>query len=149
MNRARWTFVGVLALVTGVLPALLARPASADRPFDLRSLHGIYIGGLVEVRLPPVGTEPLEYCDTSGTLAFDGMGSGTSSLTRRCSITGTVTDVLTFMYSVAPDGSAEILFSSGEGGRFRLAQGGQLAFISAVGDFDASVLVHNGVFARR
>lgn len=150
MKRTHWIFVGAVAIVTGVLPAALARPASAVRPFDLRSLHGVYIGGMVEVRHAPWwSTEPLEYCDASGTFAFDGAGGGSSSLTRRCSISGTKRDDLLLTYTVAPDGFAQISFSSGEGGGFRLALGGQMAFMSAAEGDDANVLVHNAVFAKR
>jgi hypothetical protein len=149
MNRNRTIVLAVFALMGGMLLSGATRPASAERPFNLRSLHGTYIGGLVEVRLPPIGTTPMEYCDTEGTLIFDGAGGGFSHITRRCNYEGTVTDVLTFTYSVSADGNADILFSSGARGHFRLAQGGALAFKTAVGDPDANVLVHNGVFARQ
>lgn len=152
MNRNRSILLGVMAVSSALLVTVVARPASAERPFNVRSLHGTYIGGLVEVRLPPVGTEPLEYCDTAGTLIFDGVGGGLSDITRRCSLSAEpVRDQLAFTYTVSPDGIAELFFigSGDERGRFRLAQGGALAFITAVGDPDATVLVHNGVFARQ
>jgi hypothetical protein len=56
---------------------------------------------------------------------------------------------LTLTYKVASDGSASILFSSGTPGRFQLALNGDVAFITAAGDPDPVVLVHQGHFARR
>src|SRR5262245_52377236 len=106
--------------VTGVVTLVAVNSARAQRPFDLRSLQGTYVGGLIEVRQDPVRTGPIEYCDSAGTFTFSGKGTGTSSLTRRCSLAGTVVDTLTFTYTVAPDGVANIKFSSGEAGRFRL-----------------------------
>jgi hypothetical protein len=93
MNRNGSILLCVMTLTAATLVSVVARPASAERPFNLRSLHGTY--------------------------------------------------------SVSPDGMADVVFSSGEGGRFRLAHGGTLAFITAVGDSDPTVLVHNGVFARQ
>lgn len=149
MNRNRTIFLGAFVLAAGILVSLVARPASAERPFNLRSMHGTYVGGMIEVRLPPSGTGPLEYCDIGGTLIFDGAGGGFSHITRRCSIEGTVTDVLSFTYAVSTDGIADLLFSSGTPGQFRLAQGGAIAFINSVGSSDATVLVQNGTFARQ
>ena len=149
MTNNRMLIPAVFVLVAGTLLTVLARPAAAARGYTVRSLDGTYVGGLVEVRLPSLATDPLEYCDMAGTIVFDGAGNGTSDITRRCSLSGEVTDGLSLTYSVSPDGTADLLFSSGTAGRFKLAQGGQIAFITSVGSSDSTVLVQNGVFARQ
>lgn len=149
MRRYRWFAVAALALASGALLVIQARPAAAQRPFDLRSVNGTYIGSVVEIRQDPAGAGPIEYCDLSGTIVFDGVGHGTSDITRRCSIEGTVTAAETLTYAVGSDGTLDIAFSSGDAGRARLADGGRLAFVSAVGDPDARILVRSGLFARR
>jgi hypothetical protein len=149
MSRHRWFAVAGVALASAVLLASLVRPAAAQRPFSIRSLNGTYIGSVVEIRQDPAGVGPIEYCDISGTIVFDGAGSGTSDITRRCSIAGTVTDAETLTYVVGSDGSLDIAFSSGDAGHARLADAGRLAFVSAVGDPDARILVRSGVFAKR
>jgi hypothetical protein len=147
MARTRLLAIGVAAAALAVLLTVLARPASADRPFDERSLNGTYVGGLVEIR-QETALDPVEYCDESGTLTFDGHGNGSSNITRRCSLEGTVTDPLTLTYTVNASGGVHIFFSSGEEGTAQLAEGGQIGFVSAVGDADARIFVRHGAFAN-
>ena len=148
MKRQVW-MAAALIVAGSVVIVVSSRSAAAQRPFDVRSLQGTYVGGLIEVRQDPVKTGPIEYCDSAGTFTFSGKGDGTSSLTRRCSLAGTVVDKLKFTYTVTPEGVGHIKFSSGEAGRFQLALGGQVAFITAANDPDNRILVHQGHWVRQ
>jgi hypothetical protein len=122
-------------------------PASST--FGLGSLTGTYVGVLIEIRQDPVGTGPIEYCDVSGVVTFDGAGNGTSDMTRRCSLDGTDVDHETLTYTVSPEGKLAIAFSSGSSGVATLALGGQLAYVSAVDDPDVRIFTRTGSFARQ
>ena len=147
-NRTRWIVVVVLLAIVGGAVAALARPAM-DRVYSDRSLDGTYIGAFTEIRQDPPGIGSIEFCDMLGTMTFDGHGSGTSSLVRKCSLSGTVIDTDTLTYSVVADGAVTLNFSSGGSGDGRLAQGGDIGFVTSVNDTDARILVRNGSFARR
>jgi hypothetical protein len=147
-NWTRWIVVVVLAIVGGGAVAALARPAM-DRPYSDRSLDGTYIGAFIEIRQDPAGVGPFEFCDMSGTFTFDGAGTGTSSLVRKCSLSGTVIDNDTLTYAVASDGAVTLNFSSGASGDARLAQDGAIGFVTSINDTDARILVRNGSFAKR
>ena len=147
-NGTRWIVVVVSAIVVGGAVAALARP-SMDRLYSDRSLDGTYIGAFIEIRQDPVGVGPLEFCDMSGTMTFDGHGTGTSALVRKCSLSGTVVDNDTLTYAVASDGAVTLSFSSGASGDARLAQDGEIGFITSINDTDARILVRNGSFAKR
>ncbi len=78
--------------------------------FSNKDLRGDYLVTLLEVRLtfvPPSTTPALNFCENAGTVSFDGAGTVTINLIKRCSIPGTFTspDVATMTYSVNPDGS--------------------------------------------
>lgn len=149
MYRRHWFAFAAIGLASALLITVLVRPAGAEKPFGVKSVNGAYVGGVVEIRQDPAAVGPIEYCDVSGTLVFDGAGNGTSDVTRRCSIEGTVAAVETFTYVVGSDGSLDIAFSSGDEAHARLADAGRLAVVSAVGDPDLRILVRSGVFARR
>jgi hypothetical protein len=143
-----WQSVVACTVLGAGLIGFLARPASAGRPYNLRSFSGTYKGSAVEIRQDP--GSPVEYCDIEGSFTPDGRGNGELDLTRQCSITGMFHHVLTFVYTVSPEGQMIFIDSLGDGGRAQLVDDGNSAITSTARDVprDPVVFVRHGVFTR-
>lgn len=87
--------VVLVFLVTGL-------PAHADKTYSEKDLKGTYYFNMVQIRQDE--TIEVDYCDSYGTMTFDGAGGATSSGTRKCSVTGSVTDSNDFTYTVSTTG---------------------------------------------
>jgi len=94
------------AFLAGLALLLVTCPALAKKPFTNASLTGDYFFILSQVRTEFVGgVATTNYCDSAGTITFDGAGGATVTEVRRCSVTGTVTETNTLFYTVNADGS--------------------------------------------
>lgn len=76
--------------------------------YSNRDLNGEYIFNLVEVRTETFPIPGTNYCDHTGVVNFDGVSAATVTDTRRCSLTGLVTEAALLTYSVNCDGSLTI-----------------------------------------
>ena len=82
------------------------RASAAGRTFTDKVLSGVYKFHILEVRLTETGE--FDFCDETGTAIFDGMGNGTVSATRRCSLPPRVEDDTgDLTYVVFPDGQVD------------------------------------------
>jgi len=105
-----------LTLMVGfsaALPLLNLASAVAGGGYSARDLSGVYVFNLAEIRIEydyssGVPVPVTDYCDHSGTLNADGVGTMIVSDTRRCSFTGLITKTDSLIYSVNPDGSVLI-----------------------------------------
>jgi hypothetical protein len=145
----RWQHIIVGAVLAAGLIGLLARTASADRPYSVRSFVGTYRGSALEIRQDDP-LSPVEYCDMEGSFTPDGAGNGSFDITRRCSIEGTIHDALTFTYEVSPTGMMTFVDSTGDEGRAQLVDDGNSAITSSAldPDPDPRVFVRHGIFTR-
>ncbi len=93
-------------LAGGIVAGTLGLGAPAFAACDNRDLRGEYLFTLVDARFeyPPGSTMlVLDFCDQQGTAVFDSAGGMTVTTTRRCGITGTVTESNALTYTVNPD----------------------------------------------
>ncbi len=110
VNKSLLDLVGAaLALAfagLGVVAMKGDSASAAGRTYTDKVLSGEYRFHIFEVRLTEMGE--FDFCDETGTAVFDGMGNGTVSATRRCSLPPRVEDdTADLTYVVFPDGQVE------------------------------------------
>lgn len=151
MNKRVLLGVVVVAAVSVAVAVLVGAPASADKPFGLSSLNGTYDFTWVEIRYEEVGgVRQLDHCTGWGYGVFDGAGHADLYGTRRCSVTGTVTDSWANTYTVDSAGHVELLevgYSSPTHGL--LVDRGRMLLTDATAATDPDVLVHHAVGVKR
>lgn len=134
-----------LVFVAGLAMLALSRQEAQGMRFSDASLRGTYHFNLVEIRALGAG---VDYCDSFGTLTFDGAGNAVGSSTRNCSSTGSATSSGPFTYLVMPSGDFGLTeVGSVEVTHGQILQNRKLLLID--GTTRTDLFVQNGVMARR
>lgn len=124
--------------------------------FSNRDLRGDYLVTALEIRytfVPPSTTPSLNFCENAGTASFDGAGTVTTNLVRRCSVLepSPPPTVATATYSVSPDGSFVIPDPADPASvvHGQIANGRHALLLDGTMMTNPNILAFNGVAMKR
>ncbi len=144
MNKISWwlSFFVVVSMFFGGCAAVR---------YDNSSLKGTYYVNTIEIRKETNAEKVrIVYCDSFGTLRFDGKGSIKGNGTRRCNGGSPVHDTGILKYNVNPDGSI-IISEPGYPNldvHGQITANGKIVLIDRTPTTDANKLIMHGIAVK-